>query len=70
MGKSFEQCTEIVGERPGQDAAYVIDSARARARFAWAPKITLDQGLTEVIDWVNANWEEIASLPLIYEHKA
>jgi dTDP-glucose 4,6-dehydratase len=70
MGKPFEQSTEIVGERPGQDAAYVIDSSRARTRFGWAPKITLDQGLTEVIDWVNANWEEVATMPLAYEHKA
>jgi dTDP-glucose 4,6-dehydratase len=69
MGKSFEQCTEIVAERPGQDAAYVIDSGRARLRFGWAPKVTLVQGLSEVIDWVAGNWAEIENMPLTYQHK-
>jgi dTDP-glucose 4,6-dehydratase len=70
MGKPFEQCTEIVAERPGQDAAYVIDSSRARLKFGWAPKISLELGLTEVVDWVNGNWEEIQALPLAYQHQA
>jgi dTDP-glucose 4,6-dehydratase len=70
MGKSFERCTEIVAERPGQDAAYVIDSANARLQFGWAPEITLEQGLGEVIDWVNGNWDDIEDMPLVYEHRA
>jgi dTDP-glucose 4,6-dehydratase len=70
MGKSFAESTETVAERPGQDAAYVIDSSRARRAFGWVPRITLEQGLTEVIDWVNANWDEIRELPLTYQHKA
>jgi dTDP-glucose 4,6-dehydratase len=70
MNNSFERCTEIVAERPGQDAAYVIDSARARLQFGWAPRITLEQGLGEVIDWVGGNWEVIKDLPLVYEHRA
>jgi dTDP-glucose 4,6-dehydratase len=70
MNRSFEQCVEIVAERPGQDAAYVIDSTRARQEFGWSPRITLEQGLTEVIDWVDGNWNEIQRLPLTYQHKA
>ncbi len=70
MGKSFERSTEIVAERPGQDAAYVIDSGRARLQFGWATRITLEQGLGEGIDWVNGNWEEIKAMPLVYEHRA
>jgi len=70
MGKRFEDATEAVAERPGQDAAYIIDSTKARTRLGWAPRVTLEQGLAEVVDWVTANWGEISALPLAYEHKA
>jgi dTDP-glucose 4,6-dehydratase len=56
MGRSFEGSTETAGERLGQDAAYVIDSARARSQFGWRPEVTLEVGLTGVIEWVEANW--------------
>ena len=35
-----------------------------------APKITPEQGLSEVIDWVNGNWDEIKDVPLVYQHRA
>jgi dTDP-glucose 4,6-dehydratase len=69
MGKDFDAATVTVGERPGQDAAYVIDSSRARKELAWRPEIGLDQGLSEVITWVNENWKEIAQQSLNYEHR-
>jgi dTDP-glucose 4,6-dehydratase len=70
MGKSFAACTETVAERPGQDAAYVIDSTKARTQLGWSPKISSETGLFEVIDWVEGNWEEISRHSLAYEHKA
>ncbi len=70
MGKSFAACTEAVAERPGQDAAYVIDSTRARTQFGWAPRISYEEGLGEVIDWVRDNEPELRGQSLAYEHKA
>lgn len=69
MNVHFEDCVEIVGERPGQDAAYVIDSSKARKELAWVPSITLKEGLSEVIDWVEGNWNEIRVQELGYVHK-
>lgn len=69
MGHSFEKSTVSVGERLGQDAAYVIDSTRAREELGWLPKISLEQGLGEVITWVESNWEQIQQEPLEYVHK-
>jgi dTDP-glucose 4,6-dehydratase len=69
-GKSFEDATEVVEERRGQDAAYVIDSAKARQELAWRPGILIDQGLKEVVEWVDEFWDEIVSQPLEYIHKA
>ncbi|OGS13783.1 MAG: hypothetical protein A2234_06580 [Elusimicrobia bacterium RIFOXYA2_FULL_58_8] len=69
MSKSFEDSTEAVAERPGQDAAYVIDSAKARKYFSWKPAVPLEAGLRETIRWVEENWELIRDLPLQYLHK-
>ena len=33
------------------------------------PQINLDEGLAEVIGWVEKNWEEIARQPLEYQHR-
>jgi dTDP-glucose 4,6-dehydratase len=70
LGMDFESATRAVDERPGQDAAYVIDSTKARTEFGWRPSISLDEGLTEVVDWVSQYWSEIAGTPLEYRHCA
>ena len=70
LGRRFEDATRMVGERPGQDAAYVIDSTRARTQLGWTPTISLDEGLAEVIAWVDRYWDAIRTQPLEYQHKA
>ncbi len=68
-GKDFDEATETVDERPGQDRAYVIDSTKAREAFGWSPQVSLDDGLAEVFDWVNRDWDRIHHLPLEYLHQ-
>ena len=69
MERRFEEATTVVAERPGQDAAYVIDSSRARAELGWLPRISLAEGLAEIITWVDQNWDAILQQPLEYHHK-
>lgn len=69
LGMKFEDCCEIVPERLGQDAAYLIDSAKARAQFSWRPQISLTEGIRSVIVWINRYWSEINREPLEYLHK-
>jgi dTDP-glucose 4,6-dehydratase len=69
-GRDFERSTVAVGERLGQDAAYVIDSTRARRELGWVPTVSLDEGLAEVVRWVEGNWAEICRQPLEYRHAA
>ncbi|MBM4328600.1 MAG: NAD-dependent epimerase/dehydratase family protein [Deltaproteobacteria bacterium] len=69
MGKDFAASAEIVGERLGQDAAYVIDSSMARAQLDWRPEIAIDEGLQGVVQWIDQNWDEIRAQPLEYLHR-
>ena len=68
LGVKFEEVTEVVGERPGQDAVYIIDSTKARHELGWLPQITMEEGLSEAAAWVDDNWDEISKLSLEYEH--
>jgi dTDP-glucose 4,6-dehydratase len=69
MGRSFEDSVVAAEERPGQDAAYVIDSSRARTELGWTPEILLDAGLDEVVMWIKRNLDAIRQLPLTYQHQ-
>lgn len=69
MKKDFHGSTRIAGERLGQDAAYVIDSGRARQELGWRPRVSIEEGLTEVVQWVEKSWDEIQEESLEYVHK-
>ncbi len=70
FGKRLDEVSDTVGERPGQDAAYVIDSGRARRELGWSPQIEFETGIEEVVTWVEQSWDEITTQPLDYQHKA
>lgn len=70
LQRDFAASTLTVGERLGQDAAYVIDSGRARGELGWRPQIEISQGLREVVSWVKQNFHEICTQPLEYRHAA
>jgi len=68
-GKNFNEVTENIGERVGQDKVYIIDSSKARKKLEWKPIIDLDRGLEQCVEWVNKNWEVVKTLPLKYIHQ-
>lgn len=70
MNVPFDEATRTVDERPGQDAAYVIDSTKARSKLHWNSTIDFEQGATEVIEWVNLHWDEVQKQSLTYDHQA
>jgi dTDP-glucose 4,6-dehydratase len=69
LGRAFDESVTIVDERPGQDAAYVIDATRAREQLGWRPQIDFDTGIDEVVRWVGEYWETIQTESLEYQHK-
>ncbi len=69
MRVRFQDVVEIVGERLGQDKAYIIDSTKAREAFGWKPTISLEDGIGDTIEWVDENFREMTKEPLDYQHK-
>ncbi len=66
---SFSDHVEVVGDRLGKDAAYLLDSTKAREKLGWQDRISLEQGVEETIAWVKDNLDEIRKQPFNYIHK-
>jgi dTDP-glucose 4,6-dehydratase len=69
LGVQFKEVVEVVGDRPGKDAAYLLDSGKARKALAWQDAISLDQGIDETIAWINRDLEDLKKQPADYLHK-
>lgn len=69
MNYDFEASTVNVLGRPGQDLQYLLDCSKATIELGWSPEIPFEEGIKEVISWVNSNWEEILKEPLVYNHR-
>jgi len=65
----LEEAVEVVEERIGQDAAYVIDSTKIQQNLGWKPKIPLEEGLKQCVSWVESNFTLILKERLEYVHK-
>lgn len=69
MNISFKDNVEQTEDRPGKDAAYLLDSSKAKNVLFWEDKIGLEQGIEETISWVKDNLEILKKQPLNYIHK-
>jgi dTDP-glucose 4,6-dehydratase len=66
----FEKVVEVVGERLGKDAAYLLDSGKLRQELGWKDEVSLDRGLDDCIAWAKVNLSELRRQPMDYIHKA
>jgi dTDP-glucose 4,6-dehydratase len=69
LNANIEEIIEIESERPGKDFAYQLASEKLRSELDWEDKVDLNEGLSETIEWVKLNLNELANLPINYEHK-
>jgi dTDP-glucose 4,6-dehydratase len=69
MQVRFENAVDVVDDRPGKDAAYLLDSSKARETLGWTDTVGLDEGIDECIDWMNRDFKEILCQPQDYIHK-
>lgn len=69
LGVKFEDHVEVVGERLGKDAAYMLDSEKLRSTLGWRDRVSLDTGLDDCIAWAKKHFDELRQLPYDYIHK-
>jgi dTDP-glucose 4,6-dehydratase len=69
LGVDFAKAVAITDERPGKDAAYLLDSQKAREQLGWQPRVSLEDGIDETITWVRDNLETLKQQPADYIHK-
>lgn len=53
-----ENRIEFVGDRPGHDRKYAIDSTLINTKLGWTPSRTFEEGLAETVEWYvnNESW--------------
>jgi dTDP-glucose 4,6-dehydratase len=69
LGKKFEHCVDVGPERPGKDSAYLLDSFKLRSELGWRDRISLDEGVNDVIAWAIRFAKVLPTLPSTYVHK-
>jgi dTDP-glucose 4,6-dehydratase len=66
----FSKVVEVTEDRPGKDAAYLLDSKKARERLQWTDTVALENGVQQTVDWIEQHFDEINRQPIDYIHKA
>ncbi len=59
-----DEFLEIVGDRPGHDVKYAIDSSKIRNELGWAPKHGFEERLKTTVEWYRENtgwWQAVKS---------
>ena len=69
LGANFNEVVEVVGDRPGKDAAYLLDSGKARRTLGWTDQVSFEQGLRETLAWLDRNLDALRLQPVDYIHK-
>lgn len=69
MGRKLEDVAELIDENFGQDSMYSLDSSKIRHELGWRDQISLEQGIEEMIRWIEDEWDAIQRLPHDYIHQ-
>ncbi len=69
LDRRFEDCVEIGPERPGKDTSYTLDSFKLRSELGWRDRLSLVEGIDDVVAWAERFRDAMPGLPAKYEHK-
>lgn len=69
LGVPFEEFVELGPDRIGKDKSYYLSSKTLLNNTSWRPRISLQTGLAQVVEWVVKYNDVLAQYPLSYVHK-
>lgn len=69
LGADFDAVVAPAADRPGKDAAYTLDSAKARRTLGWRDTVALEEGVRTTLAWVEAHLDELRRQPPDYVHQ-
>jgi dTDP-glucose 4,6-dehydratase len=69
MKVSFEDHVEVAEERQGKDAFYSLSSEKLRSQLGWLDQVSLEEGIEEIIQWVDSNLDILKTQEFNYQHK-
>jgi len=70
VGADFEDHVIVGPDRIGKDKSYHLSSKNIFSQTGWKPRISLERGIAEVIDWYKTHEDLLASHTTEYKHKA
>ena len=69
MDAPFDQHVDVAPARLGQDAAYLLDSTKARSQLQWAPQLTVADAIRDTADWLKRRLDRLIAMPAEYIHR-
>jgi len=69
MGVPFDEHVDIAEERLGKDASYSLATNKLRNTLGWKDRISLEEGVDEIIKWVDTHLEILINQEMNYQHK-
>lgn len=67
--KNFNKFIYYKRDRIGKDEFYKLSSKKIIKNLNWKPTITLDDGINDVVEWIQKNYKFLAKKKLTYQHK-
>ena len=65
----FDNIIDLGQERLGKDQSYLLDSESIRRKFNWEDHISLEEGLSQTLNWIKTHLCILKKMEWDYHHK-
>lgn len=70
LNMQFSDLCEITDDRLGQDSCYWLDSSAIKKDVGWEPQITWEEGLEEMVQWIDQYFDYLKTSSTEYVMRA
>ena len=69
LSTNFNDIVVSAPARINQDQNYFLSTKKIKKELKWSPKVSLNEGLDNTINWLYKNIKKVKNTDLIYRHK-